>query len=159
MSQVKIDTVYRVLSKNDKTKIEDLLASRRNLGTIGVNWTAESIMKGVAGGTLSLALTYPNGSQIDAIVLFKIMDTILEIFLIYSRKGATGAGENLFRNLIAAHGQTVEVWLEVHEDNKAAVAFYERIGFNQVSTRQGYYPDGKRAINYSLSVAVGDQLG
>ena len=152
MRQVKIDPLFRALTKNDKAKIEDLLASRRGLGVIGVNWTAESIIQDIATGTLSLALTDRKDSLIDALVLFKTMGTVLEIFLIYSRKGAAGSGEKLLRNLIAAYGQTAEVWLEVHEDNKVAIAFYERLGFVAVSSRQGYYPDGKRAINYNLSV-------
>ncbi len=152
MRQVKIDTLFRALTKNDKAKIEDLLASRRGLGAIGVNWTAESIIQDIATGTLSLGLTDRKDSQIDALVLFKTMGTVLEIFLIYSRKGVAGSGEKLLRNSIAAYSQTAEVWLEVHEDNRVAIAFYERLGFVAVSSRQGYYPDGKRAINYNLSV-------
>jgi len=52
--------------------------------------------------------------------------------------------------MVDAHSQFDEVWLEVHEENRAAIRFYERHGFVKVSRRSNYYPDGKAALNYNL---------
>jgi ribosomal protein S18 acetylase RimI-like enzyme len=40
-----------------------------------------------------------------------------------------------------------EVWLEVHEKNSAAIAFYLGQGFVQVGQRKNYYPDSGAALS------------
>ena len=147
--------MLRELTYNDKVKIENLFASRLGLGSVGVNWTAETIIKDVSNGTQSLALFEASNGKINALVLFKIMGTVIEVLLIYSRKGSVRAGEELMKALFAAHSQATDVWLEVHQNNQAAITFYERLGFTATSTRRGYYPDGKWAINYNLTIVDG----
>ncbi len=44
------------------------------------------------------------------------------------------------------------VHLEVREGNVAARALYERVGFEVVGRRGGYYPDGETAVLYSLGI-------
>jgi ribosomal-protein-alanine N-acetyltransferase len=44
------------------------------------------------------------------------------------------------------------VHLEVREGNLAARALYERVGFEVVGRRRGYYPNGETAVLYSLGV-------
>jgi ribosomal protein S18 acetylase RimI-like enzyme len=45
-----------------------------------------------------------------------------------------------------------ELWLEVHEQNLAARALYEKLSFAEVGTRQHYYSDSGHAILYSLKL-------
>ncbi len=45
-----------------------------------------------------------------------------------------------------------ELWLEVHHQNLAARALYEKLGFREVGTRQHYYSDSGHAILYSLKL-------
>ena len=42
------------------------------------------------------------------------------------------------------------VFLEVHENNKRARAFYEKLGFKIDGLRKNYYSDGSTALNMSL---------
>jgi ribosomal-protein-alanine N-acetyltransferase len=42
----------------------------------------------------------------------------------------------------ARHAQGEAIFLEVRESNAAARAFYEKLGFEQMGRRKGYYADG-----------------
>lgn len=70
-----------------------------------------------------------------------------------------GVGSALLMRLLdelAIH-QIVNVWLEVRESNHAAIALYEKLGFNQVSKRVGYYPKGnlrEDALVMALSLSM-----
>ena len=85
-------------------------------------------------------------------VIYKNLGSVLEILLIFSKKDSKGAGKQLLDHLINAHGQVDGIWLEVHEDNQKAIQFYERLGFQRVSVRRGYYPEDKQAFNYNLTI-------
>ena len=39
-----------------------------------------------------------------------------------------------------------EVWLDVHEQNFAAILFYKKIGFQEVGRRSNYYSDRAAAL-------------
>lgn len=45
-----------------------------------------------------------------------------------------------------------KVYLEVHEKNQRALAFYKKVGFQIDGLRKGYYSDGGSALNMSLSI-------
>ncbi len=45
------------------------------------------------------------------------------------------------------------IWLEVHENNMAAIALYRKFGFGEVGRRSRYYADGGTAICFSLQRA------
>ncbi len=45
-----------------------------------------------------------------------------------------------------------KVFLEVHEKNHRAIAFYENVGFKTDGLRKNYYSDGASARNMSLVV-------
>lgn len=55
-----------------------------------------------------------------------------------------GIGALLLRGLLgeAARCGCTSVMLEVRADNAAAIALYERFGFERISVRRGYYPGG-----------------
>jgi ribosomal-protein-alanine N-acetyltransferase len=55
-----------------------------------------------------------------------------------------GIGALLLRSLLgeAARCGCTSVMLEVRADNTAAIALYERFGFERISVRRGYYPEG-----------------
>ncbi|WP_306587410.1 ribosomal protein S18-alanine N-acetyltransferase [Hafnia paralvei] len=58
-----------------------------------------------------------------------------------------GLGRGLLEALISDLEEKgiVTLWLEVRDSNRAAIALYESLGFNEVSVRRHYYPaaDGR----------------
>ena len=72
----------------------------------------------------------------------------------YQRRGL---GRQLLQHLIAgleARG-VMTLWLEVRASNRAAIALYEQMNFNEVSIRRNYYPtaDGKEdAVIMALTI-------
>jgi len=64
---------------------------------------------------------------------------ILNIAVLSEYRGL-GIGEALLRALVFS-GETGDVFLEVRESNDAARRLYERVGFEEVGRRPGYYED------------------
>lgn len=67
-----------------------------------------------------------------------------------------GIGRKMLENLIeVATGQAETIFLEVRPSNPIAIALYEKIGFNEIGIRKGYYPakDGREdAIMFALQL-------
>jgi len=53
-----------------------------------------------------------------------------------------GLGSILLTQLISEleHQNTHTLWLEVRASNQAAIALYQRMGFNEITIRKNYYP-------------------
>lgn len=149
---------FRSLTVQDSAAIKSVLSSRPDLSLVGVNWTLESILSelSVSGSLASFAANTTAGDLeapcLQAFVLFKDLGSVIEILLIYSRKDSRDSAAQVLKALVDAYSQFEEVWLEVHEENRAAIRFYERHGFVKVSRRSNYYPDRKAALNYNLSL-------
>jgi len=66
-----------------------------------------------------------------------------EIYNIAVTRGdqGRGHGQALFDAFIGTCGQrnVVQIWLEVRQSNRQAIAFYEKNGFNLVQTRNHFY--------------------
>ena len=65
----------------------------------------------------------------------------------------TGAASLTLESFVRKQCRKAEVlWLEVHEENAAAIKFYEKLGFKIDGFRKDYYIDEGRAINMSRQV-------
>lgn len=137
---------FRALTYQDAAAIESVLASRAGDSRVGVSWDKDSILNELAG---SQSLGYFQ-VELKSFILFKNLGAVLEILLIYSKKGEPGAARTVFKALVDAYSQHEEIWLEVHEGNVSAIRFYEQQGFVRMSRRNNYYPDDKAALNYTL---------
>ncbi len=52
-----------------------------------------------------------------------------------------GIGRKMLENLIeTARGRAETIFLEVRPSNLGAIALYEKMGFNEIGIRKGYYP-------------------
>ncbi len=140
--------VLRELTFQDTADIDRVLLSREEPKRIGVNWDIQSIVHELKVSQ-SLGCFDPD---LKSFILFKDLGAVLEILLIYSHKQAPGAAEKILKGLVDAHGQHEAIWLEVHEDNVSAIRFYEQQGFEKKSRRNNYYPDGRAALNYTLTL-------
>jgi ribosomal-protein-alanine acetyltransferase len=58
----------------------------------------------------------------------------------------TGLGRGLMLELERRSAPADTAWLEVREDNVAARALYESLGYGYVATRARYYEDGCNAL-------------
>jgi ribosomal protein S18 acetylase RimI-like enzyme len=88
----------------------------------------------------------------------KLNETVWELQLIAVKPESRGRGlaERLFRwalqelCVLNESHLTAEIWLEVHEQNQAALALYRRMGFQQMGQRPRYYRDGGAAFSMTL---------
>lgn len=147
--------VFRPLTIQDKNAIAVVLNSRAQSPVVGVSWTLDSILAELNGSSHLFGCWVHQARRVEvqtleAFVLFKDLGSVLEVLLIYSDKKANGAAGRAFEALMHACPDVEEIWLEVHEENQAAIRFYEQRGFVRVSRRSNYYPDGKAALNYNL---------
>lgn len=144
--------VFRPLTFQDKDAIAAILNSQAQSPIVGVSWTLDTILAELEGGCCVFGAQRVASEPLEAFVAFNDLGKVLEILLIYSHKNAPGAGQRALQALINANPQAEEIWLEVHEQNQAAIRFYERQGFVKVSQRSHYYPDGGAAFNYTCTL-------
>lgn len=87
-----------------------------------------------------------------AFILYRDLPGSREILHLASSERIRRKGwmEALLGDLAHAHEPGIELWLEVHADNKAARRLYEKLGFSVVGERPRYYADGRTAILYNL---------
>ncbi|MGR9013668.1 MAG: ribosomal protein S18-alanine N-acetyltransferase [Gammaproteobacteria bacterium] len=65
---------------------------------------------------------------------------ILNICVAAAEQGQ-GIGRKMLENLIeTARGRAETMFLEVRPSNTVAIALYEKMGFNEIGVRKGYYP-------------------
>lgn len=88
-----------------------------------------------------------------ALILYRKLPHAWEISLVASHPQFRRKGhlQTLLGHLIAAKGQGIELWLEVHEENLAAQKLYEKLGFRETGRRPKYYKDLGTAILYTYS--------
>jgi [ribosomal protein S18]-alanine N-acetyltransferase len=80
---------------------------------------------------------------------------ILNISVARDEQGQ-GVGRKMMEILIeVAKGEAETMFLEVRPSNSGAIALYQKLGFNEIGTRKGYYPaeNGREdAIMYALEL-------
>ena len=65
---------------------------------------------------------------------------ILNISVAPNEQGQ-GIGRRMLEHLIElATGKAETIFLEVRPSNVGAIALYEKMGFNEIGVRKGYYP-------------------
>ncbi|MBO9668045.1 MAG: GNAT family N-acetyltransferase [Bdellovibrio sp.] len=91
------------------------------------------------------------GEELAGFVLYREVPGAWEISLVatHPKFRRRGFMEALIKHLIAAKGQGLELWLEVHEANHSAQKLYEKLGFSLTGRRPRYYKDGATALLYS----------
>lgn len=105
-------------------------------------WTAgnfaDSMRSGYSCWTMRDGL-----ERVGYAVLMMVLDEahILNISVLAERQGQ-GLGRRLLAHLydVARQAGARQVFLEVRPSNTAALALYERAGFETVGRRKGYYP-------------------
>jgi ribosomal-protein-alanine N-acetyltransferase len=96
-----------------------------------------------------------DGTVVAFLGYWLIADEVhISTFAVHPEFRMHGIGEDLFRNALAdAHNRGAQVaTLEVRESNGAAISLYEKLGFEVVGRRKGYYRDNnEEAILMTLN--------
>ena len=92
----------------------------------------------------------------DAFVLFRHLGDVAEITCLATSPFAQRKGkmQELLTQVIKLEWGYAEWWLEVHEHNEGALAFYDKLGFERTGRRPRYYKDNGAAILLKLKLAT-----
>ncbi len=115
----------------------------------GGSWTAE-MLKAELENPLSVTVTHTENDGLAAFALGHVVADEGELYQIGTLTKFRGRGiaEKLLGELLdkmRKNGAAV-CYLEVRSRNVAAIALYEKIGFERVSVRKNYYPDDDAVI-------------
>ena len=115
----------------------------------GGSWTAE-MLKAELENPLSVTVTHIENDRLAAFALGRVVADEGELYQIGTLTEFRGRGiaEKLLGALLdkmREKGAAV-CYLEVRSRNAAAIALYEKIGFERVSVRKNYYPDDDAVI-------------
>lgn len=114
----------------------------------GFSWPPEKLLQELREAE-AWGLTVEN--QLAGFVAFRENADAFEITVLGTAVGTRRAGvmKTLLMELINAHSHK-DWWLEVHEENQAALKLYQSLGFEITGRRSKYYPDGKTALLMTL---------
>jgi len=108
-------------------------------------WSVEQFWSELAQPTRSYVVVTESNRIIGYAGLFVVApQSDVQTIAVRSDSQGKGIGAALLAALLdeAARRGAAEILLEVRSDNEAAVSIYTRHGFERISHRRGYYPDG-----------------
>ena len=115
-------------------------------------WSGEALYRDLVGNPSAhyLAAVLPDGQLAGYIAWWQIIDDVdiinIAVGPAWRRHGIGGRLLGSLIDLVTADGAR-RVHLEVRESNLAARSLYDRAGFHQIGTRNGYYANtGENAI-------------
>jgi len=130
----------------------DALAQTHRAAFGGVGWP---------GGDFERYLNDPKihiSGNATCFAVFRMMGPEAEILTLATHPDAQGRGQAtamLRAALSSIKNEGVkEIFLEVSDKNRAAIALYQRAGFSAFSERPKYYTDGSSAICMKVELSV-----
>lgn len=128
--------------------IEEVVALERTLFPADA-WSVEQFWQELAQDTRTYAVAEYDGSVVGYAGIFVLgPDSDLQTIAVSERVQGTGVGRELLEWALrtAASQNAAFMLLEVRADNARAIDLYRRAGFERLSLRRGYYPDGQDAL-------------
>lgn len=123
------------------------------------HWTLDNLRSSLASHTC-IGLRHRGTWVAHAVLSFVVGEAELLLFVVDVDWQGRGLGTRFLQSLAQVAKQKAQtLFLEVRASNDAAVALYEKVGFNQVGLRPGYYPAGSRredALLYALDLTFWD---
>lgn len=115
-------------------------------------WNTEFFANSLSSET-GFGYKFSDGIKIFGFILCRQVDTEIEVitFCVLPQFRNMGIGRKLLETL--SHYSSVSnssVFLEVDCNNQIAIGLYQKIGFQQISTRKSYYQNGADAIVMKL---------
>lgn len=117
-----------------------------------LNWNVNTLGEAMVSGKVLGALVKPE--LLGFVLLIETGSEAVgweaEIWCLATHPSHQGRGV-MSALLAELQKKYVNVWLEVHERNYTALAFYKSKGFQQLGRRKRYYSDGGDALLFSWS--------
>lgn len=146
----------------ERARLEDAdLVAKLHAQGFYRGWPREDFQSYIAGPDTPLYVACDAKRKIAGFAMLRIVADEAELITIAVDKAwrRKGVGRMLVRHLFGELLRTParKLFLEVADDNPAALALYGRLGFTRLSERQGYYPrpDGTPAT----AIVMGRDLG
>ena len=95
-------------------------------------------------------------AQAHQVLGFCILQPVLDeanllLMAIHPSEQGKGLGYALLDHSIAQlKNSPIQIFLEVRESNKAAIALYEKSGFHQIDLRKNYYPNADGSKEHAI---------
>ena len=131
----------------DQSRIGEILAFEKENFSDG--WSREQLLSAFVTGNFYCDALIVNGKTVGLITYSLTVDTAdIEGVVIVTSERGKGYGKALVSRALSQieSFNKTKVFLEVRESNVPAIALYSGQGFNKISVRKNYYPDGENAL-------------
>lgn len=140
-------THFRFLSAGDEADVLEIFDALKTdyEFPMGGSWTTEKLAEEFRRSQVAGALQQ---GELLAFVIFRESADNAEVMFLATRPSAQRKGiiPSLLKWLAQALRPMRPIWLEVHAQNKPAIAAYKKAGFVQNGERKSYYSDGHSAL-------------
>jgi ribosomal-protein-alanine N-acetyltransferase len=111
-------------------------------------WSYESFQRDVEDEQIAHAFVVVNGAEIIGYAIcWKYAGEVhignVAVTRAWQRRGVASF---IMNNLLGYFSYVEVCYLEVRENNLAAINLYQKFGFETTYVRKGYYPDGENAL-------------
>jgi len=136
--------LVRAFREEDAGAASEILLEARE----AASWSASMVLEVFSSGQVTGFISEKDGKTTGFILGREVLDEgeILNL-AVRRRNRRYGVGTALLKRMLRAFEErgVSRVFLEVRESNQAAIAFYKKLGFQQVGRRERYYREPAEA--------------
>ncbi|WP_407371093.1 ribosomal protein S18-alanine N-acetyltransferase [Carnobacterium sp.] len=140
---LKEETIF-LFNQNGNLTAYELFQLAESSYPNGSPWPIESYKSELAGSQNKYGIALQNAEKVGFIGYTQLFDEVeITTFGILKPFKNQGIGQSFLRAFIKqVKSEDIKtVFLEVREQNKAAIAVYEKVGFEMIALRKNYYHD------------------
>jgi [ribosomal protein S18]-alanine N-acetyltransferase len=117
-------------------------------------WSEAGFAEEIAGPSSRVWIVRgPAGAPLAYLVVHRVLDELQVLSLaVAAPHRRQGLGRALIEHALAVDGAVAAAHLEVRSNDAGAQAFYQRLCFEAVGRRPGFYPGGIDAISMTRAV-------
>ena len=134
-----------IIEKVQKIDLESVFEI--NIQSLNSNWSKEAYINYLESDSI-LFLVAKVEDTVIGFIIFQIGEFQSDLLQIAIKSGVShqGYGTALLKASLAFFTNNHEIFLEVDETNKSAIAFYQKNDFSQIGIRKNYYDNGNNAL-------------